>query len=76
MNIIRKLLVAATALGVLLSGAAISGGAASASTTPVVYGTSLNGWHAYVKPARIYFGNGAAPFITNLTWKSWGPGSA
>jgi len=73
----RKLLAAVAVLGMVLAGAgAVSASTASASTVPVLYGAHLDGWHAYVKPGTIYFGNGAAPFITGLRWSSWGSGSA
>ena len=76
---IRKLLAAVAVLGVVLAGAgavSASTAGASASAVPVLYGAHLDGWHAYVKPGTIYFGNGAAPFITGLRWSSWGSGSA
>lgn len=48
---------------------------ASAASTPVV--TSNGGWSAFARePARIYFGNGGAPYITHLRWKAWGDDSA
>jgi hypothetical protein len=59
-----------------LAGSASGAGAASAATTPVVYAAHLDGWHGYVKPGSFYFGNGGAPYFTNLTWKSWGSKSA
>ena len=75
MKIIRKLLAGAAILGALLS-VAISGNTASASTVPVVYAAHIDGWHGYVKPGSFGFGNGGAPYITQLKWKSWGSGSA
>ena len=77
MKIIRKLLAGAAILGIAFSVAAtVEGAAASASTVPVMYAAHADGWHGYVKPRNISFGNGGAPFITNLTWKSWGASSA
>jgi hypothetical protein len=72
----KKILAGAAILGVAFSGAAIGGGAANASTVPVVYAANAGGWHANVKPAAIYFGNGGAPFITQLRWSSWNGTSA
>jgi hypothetical protein len=76
MNIIRKLLAGAAILGMAFSVAATAEGAASASAVPVMYAAHNDGWHGYVKPGTIDFGNGGSPFITQLTWKSWGSGSA
>ena len=76
MKIIRKLLAAAAILGIAFSVAATAEGAASASTVPVVYAAHIDSWHGYVKPGSFGFGNGGAPFITQLKWKSWGSGSA
>jgi hypothetical protein len=59
-----------------LAGSAAGAGAASAATTPVVYAAHLDPWHGYVKPGRFIFGNGGAPELSNLTWKSWSSGSA
>ena len=59
--------------GLLLAGPVTT---ASASTTPVVYAAHLDPWHGYVRPGYFIFGNGGAPEISNLTWKSWGSGSA
>jgi hypothetical protein len=75
-KIARRLLAVGVLAGLLLSGAVIEEGTASAGTTPVIYAAHVNGWHGYVKPGSFYFGNGGAPFITNLTWKSWGSKSA
>jgi len=77
MKIISRKLALAAGIGLAaLAGPIAGAGMASASTSPVVYGAHLDPWHAYVKPATFYFGNGAAPRITNLTWKSWGSNSA
>ena len=75
-KIARRLLAGGVLVGLMLSAAVIGEGTANASTTPVVYAAHANGWHGYVKPGSFYFGNGGAPFITNLTWKSWGSKSA
>src|SRR5436305_1600239 len=72
----RKLALAAGIGLAALAGPVAGAGTASASTSPVVYGAHLDSWHAYIKPASFYFGNGAAPRITNLTWKSWGSNTA
>lgn len=69
MKITKKILAGTAILGMFLSGAVTGAGAASASTVPVVYGD--NGWHGYVKPGSIYFGNGGAPFFTQMHWTSW-----
>jgi hypothetical protein len=50
--------------------------AANASTVPVVYAANANGWHAYVKPGHLYFGNGGAPYIAQLHWSTWNGTSA
>jgi len=76
MKIIGKLLAGAALLGMAFSVAAAGELAASASTVPVVYAAHVDGWHGYVKPGTIYVGNGGAPYITQLKWKSWGSGSA
>jgi hypothetical protein len=76
MKIIRKLLAAAAILGIAFSVAATAEGAASASTVPVVYAAHIDSWHGYVKPGSFGFGNGGAPYITQLKWTSWGSGSA
>ena len=60
-KIVRGLLAGGVLAGLLLSGAVIGEGTASASTTPVVYAAYVNGWHGYVKPGSFYFGNGGAP---------------
>lgn len=74
MKIISRLAIAVGfVLGGLLAGPVT---AASASTTPVVYAAHLDPWHGYVRPGRLIFGNGGAPEVSNLTWKSWGSGSA
>ncbi len=41
-----------------------------------MYAANADGWHAHVKPAAIYFGNGGAPYITQLRWSSWNGTSA
>ena len=64
-KIAKRLLAAGVLAGLLLSGAVIGEGTASATTTPVVYAAHVNGWHGYIKPGSFYFGNGGAPFITN-----------
>ena len=61
MRITRKLLAGAAILGMAFSVAATAEGAAGASTVPVMYAAHLDGWHGYVKPGTIYFGNGGAP---------------
>ena len=77
MNRARRLLLSAAALaGLLLPATVVAGGTASAATTPVVYAAHADGWHAYRKPGSFYFGNGGAPYFTNLTWKSWAANSA
>ena len=76
MKIIRKLLVGAAIFGMAFSVAAAGEGAASASAVPVVYAAQNDGWHAYVKPGNFYFGNGGAPFFTQLHWTSWNSSSA
>lgn len=48
----------------------------NASTIPVVYAAKADGWHAYVKPAAIYFGQGGAPFLAQLHWSPWNGTSA
>jgi hypothetical protein len=75
----RRMATAVTAVALALAalaGSAAGAGAASAATTPVVYAAHLDPWHGYVKPSTFYFGNGGAPELSNLTWKSWGSGSA
>lgn len=76
MKIIGRLLAGAAILGMAFSGAAIGEGTAHASAVPVVHAAHNDGWHAYVKPGRFYFGNGAAPFFTGLRWTSWNSRSA
>jgi hypothetical protein len=77
MNRARRLLLSGAALaGLLLPATVAAEGSASAATTPVVYAAHADGWHAYRKPGSFYFGNGGAPYFTNLTWKSWGTNSA
>ncbi len=76
MKIATKILAGAAILGMAFSGAAIGGGAADASTVPVVYAANANGWHASVKPTVIYFGQGGAPFLAQLHWSSWNGTSA
>ena len=40
--------------------------------TPVVYARN-NGWHdPSRRPAGMFFGNGAAPYIHRLSWAYWG----
>ena len=76
MKIIRKLLAGAAIIGLACSVAATAEGAASASTVPVMYAAHADGWYGYVKPGQVYFGNGGAPFMTQMTWKSWNGTSA
>ena len=76
MKIATKILAGAAILGMAFSGAAIGGEAANASTVPVVYAANADGWHAHVKPAAIYFGQGGAPFLAQLHWSSWNGTSA
>jgi len=76
MKIIRKLLAGAVITGMALTGAATGAGAASASTVPVVYAADTNAWHASVEPGRFYFGQGGAPYLTQLHWTSWNGTSA
>ena len=68
---VRRILAGAAILGLALSGAALAGGAAEASTVPVVYSANADGWHGYVRPGIIYFGQGGAPFLAKLHWSSW-----
>lgn len=75
MKIIRNLLAAVAVLAAVLAGTSLTQ-AAHASTVPVVYATHNDGWHGYVKPGTIYFGNGGSPVISNLTWHSWRQDSA
>ena len=72
MKLARRLLSGAALTGLLLSGAVVAEGSASAATTPVIYSANNVPWSASRKPAKFYFGNGGAPYMTNLTWKSWG----
>jgi hypothetical protein len=74
--IAKKILAGAAILGMAFAGAAIGGEAANASTVPVVYAANADGWHAHVKPAAIYFGQGGAPFLAQLHWSSWNGTSA
>ena len=67
----KKALAGAAILGMASSGVAIGGGAASASTVPVVFAANADGWYAYVRPAAIYFGQGGAPVLGRLHWSSW-----
>ena len=76
MKIATKILAGAAILGMAFSGAAIGGEAANARTVPVVYAANADGWHAHVKPAAIYFGQGGAPFLAQLHWSSWNGNSA
>jgi hypothetical protein len=76
MNIIRKLLAGAAILGMALAGAAAVTVTASASTVPVVYAADTNAWHASVEPGRFFFGQGGAPYLTQLHWTSWNGTSA
>ena len=75
-TIVRRLLAKGVLVGLLLSGAAVAEGSASAATTPVVYSANNTPWSASRHPSHFYFGNGGAPYFTNLTWKSWGSSSA
>jgi hypothetical protein len=72
-KIIKRFLAGAAILGVALTAAVVpvASTAASAGTTPVMYAAHLDGWHGYVKPSYVLFGNGGAPYLTNLTWTSW-----
>jgi hypothetical protein len=77
MKIISRKLALAASIGLAALAVPVAGaGMASASTSPVVYAAHADGWHAYRKPGSFYFGNGGAPYFTNLTWKSWGANSA
>ena len=76
MKAANKILAGAAILGMAFSGIAIGGGAAHASTVPVVYAANADGWHAYVKPAAIYFGQGGDPILGQLHWSSWNGTSA
>jgi hypothetical protein len=49
---------------------------AAVATVPVVHAAKADGWHGYVKPAAIYFGQGGAPFLAQLHWSSWNGTSA
>lgn len=68
---IRKIKAGAAILGLACSVAAIGAGPADAGTVPVVYSAHADGWHGYVRPAAIYFGQGGAPFLAKLHWSSW-----
>jgi len=72
MRILRAVLVAVFLAGSVLIGTSM----AQASTVPVIYDTEANGWVAHVRPATIYFGQGGSPILGQLTWKTWGSGSA
>ena len=76
LKIAKKILTTAAILGMAFSGSVIEAAAANASTTPVVYAANNNGWDAHMKPGNFYFGNGGAPFFTNLRWTSWNGTSA
>lgn len=73
---VRGLLAGSVLAGLLLSGAVVAEGSASAATTPVLYSANNLPWSASRHPSRFVFGNGGSPYFTNLTWKSWGSGSA
>src|ERR1700748_401502 len=75
-KIVRRLLAGGVLAGLLLSGAVVAEGSASAATTPVLYSANNLPWSASRHPSRFVFGNGGSPYFTNLTWKSWGSGSA
>jgi hypothetical protein len=64
----RALLAVGVLAGLLLSGAVIGAGTASASTTPVVYAAHVNGWHGYVKPGSFYPGATVPSWIFPLVW--------
>ena len=72
----KRFVVGAVALGAVLCGTVAVQSAASAGTVPVVYAAHIDGWHPYVKPGNFYFGNGGAPQLSNLSWKSWSSTSA
>jgi hypothetical protein len=71
-KIAKGLIVAITLVVVSCTGVT----AANASTVPVVYAANANTWHAYVRPGHFFFGNGGAPFFTQLRWSSWNGTSA
>ena len=73
---VRKIKAGAAILGLACSVAAIGAGPADAGTVPVVYSAHADGWHGYVRPAAIYFGQGGAPFLAKLRWSSWNGTSA
>jgi hypothetical protein len=75
MKIVKKILAGAAILGMALSVSAVEGGAARASTVPVVY-ADANPWQVSVEPGRFYFGQGGAPYLTGLRWTSWNGASA
>ena len=68
---VRNILAGAAILGLACSAAAIGAGPADAGPVPVVYSAHADGWHGYVRPAAIYFGQGGAPFLAKLHWSSW-----
>ena len=74
-KIVRRLLAGGVLAGLLLSGAVVAEGSASAATTPVLYSANNLPWSASRHPLSFVFGNGGSPYFTNLTWKSWGSGS-
>jgi hypothetical protein len=76
MNIAKKVLAGVAIACMALSGAVITGGPAEASTVPVVYSANADGWHGYVRPATIYFGQGGAPILADLHWSWWNGASA
>lgn len=71
-----RLLAGALLAGMALSGTVVGASAADASTAPTVYAANNNGWHGYTRPGSFYFGNGGAPYLTELHWTSWGAKSA
>jgi hypothetical protein len=66
MRIAKKILAGAAILAVALPGSALGTAAANASTVPVVYSAQADGWHGYVKPSAIDFGQGGAPLSVKL----------
>jgi hypothetical protein len=66
--------------GAVLAALALSVSAATPAmaSTPVtkVQALKMFGWNGMsVKPADFYFGNGGAPYITNVKWNYWRNGA-
>lgn len=73
---------ATLALAAAAAALALTGGAASAAIAAPAPGTPLvaaspNGWQSLTyRPGRIHVGNGASPFVYNLSWGSWSTSAA